>query len=91
VHAIKVRYPQYLYGLLSAARTAQAVGEKRFTAMEFGVTGGNGLVAMEKHAEVVEQKWDVTIDVVGDEQCNRFVLRLSRSLRCEGNAGGGFI
>jgi hypothetical protein len=65
LHAIKVGYPQYLYGLLSAARTAQAAGEKRFTAIEFGVAGGNGLVAMEKHAEMVEQKWDVSIDIVG--------------------------
>jgi hypothetical protein len=62
---LRVGYPQYLYGLLCAARTAYAVSEKRFTAIEFGVAGGNGLVAMEQHAMLVEQLWDVSIDIVG--------------------------
>lgn len=64
-HVKQVGYPYYLYGLLSAARTARAAGEKKFTSIEFGVASGNGLVAMEKHAEVVEKLYDVSIDVVG--------------------------
>ena len=58
-------YPQYLYGLLCAVRTAKAIGEKKVTAIEFGVAGGNGLLALEKHAEVVEKEFEVSVDVVG--------------------------
>jgi hypothetical protein len=64
-HVRQTGYPMYLYGLLSAARTAQAAGEKRITAIEFGVAGGNGLVVMEKHAEVVERQYDLSIEIVG--------------------------
>jgi hypothetical protein len=64
-HVRRVGYPQYLYGLLSAGRTASAIGAPRYTAIEFGVAGGNGLVAIEKHAEVVKQLWKVDVDVVG--------------------------
>lgn len=64
-HVRRTGYPQYLYGLNFAARAAKAAGEKQFVAIEFGVAGGNGLVAMEKHAELVEQTWGVKIDTVG--------------------------
>jgi hypothetical protein len=63
--ALRIGYPQYLYGLLAAARTARAAGIDQFTAIEFGVAGGNGLVAMEQHAASVEQLWSVSIHVVG--------------------------
>jgi hypothetical protein len=58
-------YPQYLYGLLSAARTAMAVGADAFTAIEFGVARGNGLRALERHAEYVEQLFPVKIKLFG--------------------------
>jgi hypothetical protein len=58
-------YPQYLYGLLTAARTALAVGSDSFTAMEFGVAGGNGLRALERHAEYIERRFPVTVTVFG--------------------------
>jgi hypothetical protein len=61
----RVGYPQYLYGLLCAARTAKAVGAKEFTAIEFGVASGNGLVAMEEHAITVGKRWGMSIQVVG--------------------------
>ncbi len=61
----RVGYPQYLYGLLCAARTARAIGASQFTAIEFGVAGGRGLVAMEQHAATVEQRWGVSVRVVG--------------------------
>jgi hypothetical protein len=64
-HVRQVGYPQYLYGLLSAVRTARAVGKKKITAIEFGVAGSNGLVAMEKHAKEVDKQYDVSIDIVG--------------------------
>lgn len=58
-------YPQYLYGLLSAARTARAVGVRELTAVEFGVAGGNGLLALEQHADLVERRLGVHVTVVG--------------------------
>jgi hypothetical protein len=61
----RIGYPQYLYGLLCAARTARAIGASQFTAIEFGVAGGNGLVALERHAITVGKKWGVSIQVVG--------------------------
>lgn len=64
-HVRQAGYPHYLYGLLCAVRTALAVGEKKITAIEFGVAGGNGLVAMEKHVKIVEKQFDVSIDIVG--------------------------
>lgn len=58
-------YPAYLYGLLSAARTARAVGTAAFTAVEFGVAGGNGLRALEDYADRVGHQYGITITVVG--------------------------
>jgi hypothetical protein len=58
-------YPHYLYGLLSAARTAMAVGADAFTAIEFGVARGNGLRALERHAEYVEEHYPVKIELFG--------------------------
>jgi hypothetical protein len=60
-----IGYPQYLYGLLCAARTARAIGANGFTAIEFGVAGGNGLIALEKHAIAVERLWNLSVSVVG--------------------------
>src|SRR5207302_5634742 len=42
--------PQYLWGTLVAARTARGLGIPAFTAIEFGVAGGNGLLALERAA-----------------------------------------
>lgn len=58
-------YPAYLYGLLSAARTARATSARAFTAVEFGVAGGNGLRALEDYADRVGGQYDITITVVG--------------------------
>lgn len=64
-HVIRVGYPQYLYGLLCAARTARAVGLREFSAIEFGVAGGNGLVALEEHAAAIEQQTNMSIRIFG--------------------------
>lgn len=58
-------HPQYLYGLLAAARTARAAGTQEITALEFGVAGGNGLRALREHAEVVRSWYGVRVTVVG--------------------------
>lgn len=57
--------PSYAYILFRGARLAQQLGIERISALEFGVAGGNGLLAMEQHAADVEAMTGVGIDVVG--------------------------
>jgi hypothetical protein len=57
--------PQYAYGLGKAAAEAIALGYKAMTAIEFGVAGGNGLLALEEHASVIERRYGISITVVG--------------------------
>ena len=58
-------YPYYLIGLLEAAGVARGQGEAGFTAIEFGVAAGNGLVQLQRHAAAVEAVTGITIKVVG--------------------------
>ncbi|MFL6238311.1 MAG: hypothetical protein ACJ735_02295 [Actinomycetes bacterium] len=55
----------YTWSLLHCARIARTLGLPRVSALEFGVAGGNGLVAMETAAAEVEELLGVGIDVYG--------------------------
>jgi len=57
--------PYYTWGVLQGAHLAWAIGINRVSVVEFGVAGGNGLVALERIAERVEQTLGVGIDVYG--------------------------
>lgn len=57
--------PAYLLGLWHAARRAAREGIGAIAAIEFGVAGGNGLVALEREAEAVERESGVSIRVYG--------------------------
>lgn len=57
--------PHYAYGMRSAAWEARRLGLAGITVIEFGVAGGNGLVAMEEHADSIERETAVKIRVVG--------------------------
>jgi hypothetical protein len=57
--------PQYGWSVLSATRTARALGIDRISVVELGVAGGNGLRALEAAAEGAEPLLGVGIDVVG--------------------------
>lgn len=57
--------PHYAYGLSRAATEAKALGYNSMTAIEFGVAGGNGLVALEEYADFVTKTTGVRINVVG--------------------------
>lgn len=66
----KVRFdafprPQFAYGLYEAARQAKALGYSGFSALEFGVAGGNGLVAMEDIAAEIGKSFGLNIEVFG--------------------------
>jgi hypothetical protein len=58
-------YAWYGYPMLHAAWLAKKLGHTRIAAIEFGVAGGNGLVAMERHAQRVRKETGVEILVYG--------------------------
>ena len=57
--------PHYAFGLYWAALQAQRLGIARISAIEFGVAGGRGLVAMESAAKAIAAHLGVAIDVFG--------------------------
>lgn len=57
--------PNYLAGVLAGADQAIREGVKAISVYEFGVAGGNGLMALAEMAEVVEKETGVRIHVYG--------------------------
>lgn len=57
--------PHFAWGILQAAHMARTLGYKKISVIEFGVAGGNGLVAMENVAEWVEKQLGLGIEVYG--------------------------
>jgi hypothetical protein len=55
----------YTWGVIQAGNLAKTLGVPRISVVEFGVAGGNGLVALEKISERVSAHYDVGIDVYG--------------------------
>ena len=60
-----VPYPAYAYGMLSAAIQAKEIGLTRISAIEFGVAGGNGMLAMQDLAKEIENETGVTFELFG--------------------------
>lgn len=63
-------YPAYAYGVYNAAQLAAGLAIPRISVLELGVAGGRGLLALEKIAVEVEQRFGVAIDVVGFDTGN---------------------
>lgn len=57
--------PAYLLGLLTAAEQAKRQGVPEIAAIEFGVAGGDGLVALQSEAQAVEMETGINIKVYG--------------------------
>ena len=57
--------PNYAHILTEGALLAKQLGLKRVSAFEFGVAGGNGLLAMERLAEKVEARHGVQFEIYG--------------------------
>jgi hypothetical protein len=57
--------PQYLWGTLLAVRIAKAIGLPRIGVAEFGVAGGNGLLALEQAADAAAELVGVEVQVYG--------------------------
>lgn len=56
---------EYGWPMWRQANVARRLGLQRVTAIEFGVAGGAGLLAMERHAHAIELELGVRIDVIG--------------------------
>jgi hypothetical protein len=57
--------PQYTWSLIHSALIAGRLGFKRVSALELGVAGGNGLLALEDAADAVSEATGVAIEVHG--------------------------
>jgi hypothetical protein len=60
-----IERPHYGYCMLEAATLAAKLGHPAISVIEFGVAGGNGLLAMERHADFVEKETGVKIEIFG--------------------------
>jgi hypothetical protein len=60
-----VERPAYAFLVYQAAKLAHRLGHERVSVVEFGVAGGGGLLAMERHADWVETIFPVKIEVYG--------------------------
>jgi hypothetical protein len=58
-------YAHYAYGVFWSAMLASRLGIPRISAIEFGVAGGNGLVALERNCKEIAAATGVAIDVFG--------------------------
>lgn len=57
--------PHYMWGVLQGMNLARTLGIRRVSIAEFGVAGGNGLVALEKIVETLEPHFGVQVDIYG--------------------------
>jgi hypothetical protein len=57
--------PHYAYCLANAARLARALGVPGISALEFGVAGGRGLLALEALCPPIERAYGVKIEIWG--------------------------
>jgi hypothetical protein len=57
--------PNYTWGVLQGAHLAKALNLRQISVIEFGVAGGNGLLALESAAAKVETVFNIKIDVYG--------------------------
>ena len=56
---------RYLWGVIQAAYLATSLGVDRISLLEFGVGRGDGLVLLERAAQLVGRRLEVDLDVVG--------------------------
>lgn len=63
--------PAYLLGVLEGARQAIREGVSEISVVEFGVAGGDGLIALQTEADAVEQDTGVRIQVYGFDHGSR--------------------
>ena len=57
--------PEYAFGVLQAIYLAKRLNLDSVSVVEFGVAGGNGLLALEKYAMELGQKYGIKVEVYG--------------------------
>ena len=57
--------PHYESVLYEGCLEAKKLGIDRVTALELGVAGGNGIIALEKYKKKIEKVLDIKIDIFG--------------------------
>jgi hypothetical protein len=57
--------PPYAFGLYHAAQLARSLGVPQISAIEFGVGGGGGLIALEQVADATSHQFKLDISVYG--------------------------
>ena len=57
--------PPYTWGVLQGVNLAKAIDINRVSIIEFGVAGGNGLIALEEISAKIESIYEVEIEVYG--------------------------
>jgi hypothetical protein len=57
--------PQYAWGVMQGAALAKVLGLPKVSVIEFGVAGGQGLLALETISDLIERKTNIRIDVFG--------------------------
>ncbi len=62
---VKGQRAHYLWGVLQGMNLARTLGIRRISIAEFGVAGGNGLVALEEIVERLEPYFGVQVDIYG--------------------------
>jgi hypothetical protein len=60
-----VERPNYAHLVLNAAQLASRLGYRKMSVLEYGVAGGNGLLALEYHAAEVEKLFPIEIEIYG--------------------------
>ena len=65
MHFDAVERPHYAFGIYSACMQACALDMPRITICEFGVAGGNGLLAMERAAAKIGKVFGIEVDIFG--------------------------
>jgi hypothetical protein len=58
-------YSHYAYGIFHGCELARRLRIKKVSVLEFGVAGGNGLLAMEQHGRQVQELTGIEIQVYG--------------------------
>lgn len=61
----RVLRSNYTWAMVHSAFLASSLKIERISAIEFGVAGGNGLIALERVARQLEEIFDIIIDVYG--------------------------
>jgi hypothetical protein len=57
--------PAYAFCLYYGALTAKRLGYSRISALEFGVAGGNGIIALQKYACEIKRELGIDVEIYG--------------------------